>query len=112
MREEVLRYSDRPVPVGLTVGRLHQRPYIADHCDFALAPKLVQASQARMKSEFGTNTGNDPSSQQARLRYRQSTRFSSGGIGCVVVIRNNHITAVIATVQKNANQGLIIGRLS
>src|SRR6266536_1405269 len=112
MREEVDRDSDDSVSVGIAVGRLQQGANIADDCNLALAPEIVQAGQARMKSEFGANTGNNAGSQQARLRYRQSTRVPSGLIGRVVVRGNDHITAVVDAVQKNANQGLIIGRLS
>src|SRR4029453_9937369 len=112
MGEKVERYSSGSVPVGIAVGRLHQGADIANHRKLALTPEIVQAGQARVKSEFGTNTGDNAGSQQARLRYRQSTRLPSGRVGRVVVIWNDHVAAVVPAVQKNANQGLIIGRLS
>jgi hypothetical protein len=112
MGEEVERDSHRSVPIAIAVGRLDQGAYIADHCNLTLAPEIVQAGQTRMKSEFGTNTGDNAGSQQARLRYRQSARFPSGRIGRVVVIGNNHVAAIVAAVQKNANQCPVIRRLS
>src|SRR5262245_46858711 len=105
MGEEVQRELDGSVSVGIAVGRLHQGAYIADDCNLALAPEIVQAGQARMKSEFGTDTGHNAGSQQAGLRYRQpvGSRAPSGSVGRVVFVGNDHITAVVAAVQKNAN---------
>src|ERR671915_1436903 len=103
MREEVERHPDRSVPVGIAIGRLHQRAYIADHCNLALTPEFVQAGQARMKSELGANPRDWAGSQQTRLRYRQAAGLPGGRIGAVIVIRNDHITTVVAAVQEDAN---------
>ena len=115
MGEEVERELDGSVPVGITVlvDGSTRGPTLQTTATLPWGPEIVQPSQARMKSKFDTDTGDHAGSQEAGLRYRQSTRVpASGHIRRVVVIGNDHITTVVAAVQKNANQGPIIGRLS
>src|SRR5205814_86253 len=63
-----------------------------------------------MQPESAAETG-DVDRQQAGLRYRQPTRLSRGRIGRVVVIRDDHVAAVVAAEEEDADQGSVIRRL-
>src|SRR5436190_11672015 len=114
MREELQRLFAGPVLIGGARERFHERATVAEHGQFPLVEEVLHFRHVRVK----------PVRPAAHRRYRQQAGFGyretgAGAYVCValdetacwsivLIERYEHVVAIVAAIQKDANQRAII----
>jgi hypothetical protein len=92
-------------------GRLQQIADVVDDCQPALIEKGPQPGQAWMKAELAGAGTRESEGQQTALGQRQSSAVRPVGVECIRFERDDSVPVIVAALEEDADQGLIVAGL-